>query len=110
MLPQIQVALNGWESPITLVKITQSIVNFKKVEVEANLDFRGVVQPLSKQDLMMKPTETRSWKWLMIHTKSSIELNVGDKIKYLDNSFKVMSKNDYGLNGFFEYHIVENYD
>ena len=108
-IPKIQVALNGWQSSITLTKITSSIVDFEKVEVKEDIKFKGVVQPLTAEALNTKPLETRSWEWLMIHTKNEIEIETGDLINYLGEKFEVRFKKDYSLYGYFEYHLVKDY-
>ena len=109
-IPKIQVALNGWESASTLTKITSSIVDYEKVDVTEDINFQGVVQPLSAEALRIKPLETRSWEWLMIHTKANIEIFTGDLISYNGKSYKVMFENNYSLNGYYEYHLVKNYE
>lgn len=109
-IPKIQVALNGWESPITLVKITSSLVDYEKVTVRTEINFQGVVQPLTAEALQLKPLETRSWEWLMIHTRTSTEIFTGDLIEYNGNEYKVMFENDYSLNNYYEYHLVKNYE
>ena len=109
-MPQIASAFNGWQQSITIEKITSSIVDFKRVEAATVIEFKGPVQPLKTQDLAIKPIETRAWQWLMIHTKDNIELKVGDKITYDSLKYKVMNKNNYKLNGYFEYHIVEEFN
>lgn len=109
-IPKIKVALNGWESNITLNKVTSSIVDYEKVDTIEEISFDGVVQPLSPQELKLKPLESRSWKWLMIHTKTYSELETNDLIEYKGEKFKVMAKNDYDLNGYYEYHLVDKYE
>jgi hypothetical protein len=109
MIPRIQSALNGWESNIRLTKISQTIIDGDVSEAETIFSFKGVIQPLKSQDLALKPLDTRSWLWYMIHTKKDLEINVGDNIMYEGQDFKVMNKNNYKLNGYFEYHIVEKF-
>jgi len=109
-LPKIRSALNGWESPIVLTKITSSIVDFEKVNVETDISFNGVVQPLNAESLQQKPLETRSWEWLMIHTKTSAEIFTGDLISFNGSKFKVMFEKNYSLYGYYEYHLVKNYE
>ncbi len=108
-IPQIKVAFNGWESPISLVKITKTIVDFEPVETTETLEFKGVVQPLTPEALKRKPLESRSWVWLMIHTKTAIELNTGDLIIRDGKRFEVEFKNDFELYNYFEYHLVEDF-
>jgi hypothetical protein len=109
-IPKIKVALNGWESPITLTKVTSTIVDREKVETTTDISFKGVVQPLTPEALKIKPLETRSWEWLMIHTSTAAEISTGDLIKYNDKNYKVMFENNYSLNGYFEYHLVKNFE
>jgi hypothetical protein len=109
-IPKIQVALNGWESPVTLIKVTQSIVDYETVNVEEEISFQGVVQPLTAEALQLKPLETRSWEWLMIHTRTSAEIFTNDLIRYDGKEYKVMFEKNYSLNGYYEYHLVKNYE
>jgi hypothetical protein len=109
-IPKIQVAFNGWESPIKLIKITSSIVEYEKVFTRAEVNFKGVVQPLTAEALKIKPLESRSWEWLMIHTRTSAEIFTNDLIEYNGKEYKVMFENNYNLNNYYEYHLVKNYE
>ena len=109
-LPKIKAALNGWESNIILNRVSSSIVDFEKVDVVEEINFKGVVQPLTNEALRLKPLESRSWEWLMIHTRTYSELETNDLIVYDGKKFKVMAKNDYNLNGYYEYHLVKSYE
>ena len=109
-IPKIKVALNGWESLITMTKVTQSVVDYETVTTEEDVSFKGVVQPLTAEALRVKPLEERSWEWLMIHTKTSVEIFTGDFITYSGKKYKVMFEKDYSLNGYYEYHLVKNYE
>lgn len=109
--PQMDSTLNGWETTITLVKVTQNIVEGDLVPTETNITFQGVIQPLRTEQLMSKPEGQRSWEWLWIHVKSgSLNLMTGDKIKFNNKRYKVMGVKDYSLNGFVEYEIVRDYE
>jgi len=108
--PQIKYAFKNWQQNITLVKITQSIINYKNVEEEQVLSFKGVIQPLQAEQLKIKPEGQRDWQWLMIHTNKEIALNVNDRIKYKNQEFKVMAKKNYSLNDYFYYEVVEAYE
>jgi len=108
-IPKIKYAFNGWESPIKLYKITSTIVDYEKVNIKVEFNFKGVIQPLKNEDLKIKPLESRSWEWLMIHTRIALELETSDIIEYNGKEYKIMAKKNYRLNGYFEYHLVENY-
>lgn len=111
MIPRIQFALKGWQSQITLKKIQQAIVGgYLQNTTTSIISFKGVLQPLKPQALMLKPLETRAWKWYTIHTSENVSLAINDLVDYGGKEFKVMEKIDYSLNGFFEFHLVENYD
>jgi len=109
-IPKIQFALNGWESPITMIKVTQSIVDYVTVETKESISFKGVIQPLTAEALQVKPLEQRSWEWLMIHTRINIELQTNDLIEYEGKQYKVMFEKNYSLNNYYEYHLVKNYE
>ena len=109
-LPQIQVAFNGWQSSVVLKKLTSLIVDFEKVTSEQDFNFSGVVQPLMAEELRLKPLDQRSWEWLMIHTRTSAEIFTNDLIKYNGKEYKVMFEKNYSLNGYYEYHLVKNYE
>lgn len=110
MIPKIRVAFTGWQSPISLIKITQSIVDYQVVNTETLLRFKGVIQPLGPKELVIKPISERSWKWLQIHTYNELAVDNNDRIKYKGETFKIMLNSDYDLNGFYEYHLVKDYE
>lgn len=93
-----------------MTKVTSSIVDYEKVTTTEDVSFQGVVQPLTAEALKLKPLETRSWEWLMIHTKTSVEIFTGDLITYNGKQYKVIFEKDYSLNGYYEYHLVKNYE
>lgn len=110
-MPNMANTLNGWEVPISIIKITQSIVDGDVVKGEEQIDFMGVWQPLRDEELQSKPEGQRSWEWYWIHAKSgALNLQTQDKIKFQGKRFKVMAVKDYSLNGFIEYHIVRDYE
>jgi hypothetical protein len=109
-LPQIRVALSGWTQDITLIKITQTIVDHEVVIVEDLIEFEGVIQPLKPENLSVTSLGERSWEWLQIHTPINIHIFTNDKIRYNDVLYKVMSTNYYGAYNYYEYHLVRDYE
>lgn len=101
------VTFSDWSKSITLVKITESIVNFEKQTVKQPITFKGVIQPLKAQALQAKPLYMRSYKWQQIHTTTQLALTDGDQIIYTGITYKIDGVYDYMLNGFYEYHCVE---
>ena len=102
--PKVDFVLNCWSEPIELIKITTSVVDYQNVRTEEIINFKGVIQPLKAEQINIKPLETRSWKWFMIHTRAEIAINTNDKklhpeIKKYNlmgrvNYFNIPSKNN----------------
>lgn len=110
-MPNMANTLNGWEVPLTLIKIKQEIVDGDAQYKEELIRFMGVWQPLRDEELQFKPEGERSWEWYWIHAKSgTLNLQTQDKIKFQNKRFKVMAVKDYSLNGFIEYQIIRDYE
>ena len=109
-MPQIGAAFQGWQKPITVIKVTQEIVDGLVIDSEEEVTFQGTIQPLSAEDLALKPDVLRSWRWLMIHAfAGSLNLQSNSKIKWNGEKYKVMGIFDYSLNNFIYYHLIEDY-
>ena len=109
-MPQMGHVLDGWEVPLTLVKIIQDVSDGELVYSEIRYNFMGVWQPLRDEQLALLPEGQRSWSHYLIHCKSGeLNLETGDKIIFRNKMFKVLEKKDYTLNGYVEYHIIADY-
>lgn len=110
-LPNMSNTLNGWEVPLSLKKIKQSIVDGDAVKTEETINFQGVFQPLREEQLQSKPEGQRSWAWYWIHAKAgTLNLSTQDKIIFNNVKYKVMAVKDYTLYGYIEYQIVADYE
>lgn len=110
-LPQMTNTLNGWEVPLTLKRIKQSIVDGDSVKTEEIINFQGVFQPLRDDQLQFKPEGQRSWSWYWIHAKAgTLNLQTQDKIEFNNVRYKVMSVKDYSLYGYIEYQVILDYE
>ena len=110
-LPQMTNTLNGWEVPLTLKRIKQSIVDGDSVKTEEIINFQGVFQPLRDDQLQFKPEGQRSWSWYWIHAKAgTLNLQTQDKIEFQGTRYKVMSVKDYSLYGYIEYQVIADYE
>jgi len=110
-MPQMGAAFSGWESDITLTRITQTITAGLVADTETAFTFKGVVQPLAPEKLMLKPENLRSWKWLQVHCFTGAnDLATNDQVVFDGQKFKIMAKLDYSLNNYVEYHLIENYE
>lgn len=109
--PNMQDTLNGWEVPLTLVKITQNVVDGDLVTSETTYNFMGVFQPLSAEQLSLLPEGQRSWENVQIHCKSSqLNLETASKVIFNNKRYKITQKKDYGLNGYVEYMLIKDFE
>jgi hypothetical protein len=109
-MPQVDDALLGWENLISLVRIVSNVDVYGAVtSTKTTVSFRGVIQPLSVDALLLKPESQRGYAWLQIHTpkNTTVPLAVGDEIEIDSIIYRVSAKLDYSRNGFIEYHIVD---
>ena len=109
--PNMRETLSGWEVPLTLIKITQNVIDGDLTTTETTYNFMGVWQPLKDEALELKPEGQRSWEWIWIHAKASqLNLETADKVVFNDKRYKVIQKKDYGLNSFVEYQLCRDYE
>lgn len=110
-MPNMACTLSGWEVPLQLVKITQSINEGDVEYTEELINFQGVWQPLKDEQLQFKPEGQRSWSWFWLHVKAeALNLNTADKVIFNGERYKVMEKKDYSLNGYVEYQLCRDYE
>lgn len=110
-MPQMSAAFSGWMKSFSLNIITQAVVDGFVTEVKRAVTYRGTVQPLSPEQIALKPDGQRSWEWLQIHVLTGGDnLKTNDRIDYNGKEFKVMSVKDYSLNNYVEYHVVADYE
>lgn len=110
-MPQMGSTLNGWEVPLTLIKITQDVIDGDLTTTETTYNFMGVFQPLSAEQLNLLPEGQRSWENVWIHCKSSqLNLETASKVKFNGKRYKITQKKDYGLNGYVEYMLIRDYE
>ena len=110
-MPNMANTLNGWEVPLTLVRIIQDIDEGDLVYTEERINFMGVWQPLRDEQLELKPEGQRSWEWIWVHAKAGeLNLETADKVIFQNKIYKVETKKDYTLNGFVEYHLCRDFE
>ena len=100
-LPNMSNTLTSWLVPLSIEKITQSIVDGDAVKTTETIDFMGVWQPLRDEQLQFKPEGQRSWSWYWIHAQAGqLNLQTQDKILFNNIIYKVMSVKDYSIYGY----------
>lgn len=110
-MPNMSGTLNGWQVPLQLIKIVQTVNDGDVSYEEEFISFQGVWQPLRDEQLQFKPEEQRSWEWIWVHAVAgTLNLTTADKVIFNNKRYKVMAVKDYSLNGFIEYQLVRDYE
>lgn len=109
-MPQMQTALQGWEVLILADYIKQEWVNGEPVEIKKTEKIIGTRQPLKFEEVELLPEGQRNWKhyWLHVDAKYK-QLNIQQIVTIKGQNYRIMAIQDYSLNGFYEYHIVKDY-
>lgn len=108
-VPNMTGALANWFQPLTFQQIVKTTVDFQLVETTTPIEFRGVVQPLSGRQLMMKPEGQRDWNWILVHSDTSLKLRPDDRIVFLNIKYRVMGQKNYSLYGYLSYELAQDY-
>lgn len=108
-MPDVSDAILDWFQPMLFTTVTKTVVNFQVREVGTSINFLGVWQPMSAQKLTQKPEGQRAWLWFTVHAEPGLELVPDEIINYLGVNYRVEAKFDYRLNGYVEYHLVNDY-
>ncbi len=108
-LPDVSGAMLNWFQPCVFGVVVKTEVNYQVVETMENIQFQGVVQPLSAKRLMMKPEGQQAWTWLWVHAEPTLKLNTDQVITYLGVQYRVMALKNYEAYGYVEYELVEDY-
>lgn len=108
-MPDVSGALMDWFQPMVFAIVTKTVSGFQAVETKTDINFQGVLQPMSGRQLMMKPEGQRKWNWFQLHAEPGLTLTPDDVVFYLGVQYRVMSQKDYRLNGYVEYTLVNDY-
>lgn len=108
-MPDVSGAIQNWFQPMTFTTVVKTVEGFQSIETPTNIDFRGVWQPFSPQQLSMKPEGQRKWKWFTAHSNIGLNLAPDELITYLGTQYRVKDNLDYALDGYFEYHLIEDF-
>lgn len=109
-LPNMQSAMGNYFQPLVFTQIQKKVGDtFTLVEQTVKTNFMGVRQPLTGQQLQMKPEGQRQWKWERIHAYPDLVLGVDDQIMFGSVQYRVTDKFDFTEYGYVEYHIVQDY-
>lgn len=105
-LPDLMEVLGDFTVLIQFRIMGKGTDDFEVVEkMNDPITFRGVLAPLTAQQLSIKPEGQRSWRWWNLYTKRDLTLDW--IITDMDNvKFRVMNRRHWG--SFLEYELREN--
>ncbi len=109
-LPQLDIALDGVVYPLTAVRICKSLVDGFLQEIETKTETKGVIQPLSAQEVAIKPEGQRTWKWMDLYCHTDLLMNPDDIVAIDGVRYRVMAVYEYRHYGFMHYELAQNYE
>lgn len=102
MLPNLSYVLNSFSQSLTLIEVTQEIVDYKPINVETSTQIDAVVQ-VAESDKLTKLYGNKidlSKRYLQVHTKEVLK-NIYMCI-YQGIRYKIFSVNNYSDYGYYE--------
>lgn len=106
-LPDVSDVLPDWFQHLTFQLVTKVQQDYETVEVLTTIRTEGVRQPMSAQQLDLKPEGQRAWKWETIHCLPDVKLKVDDIIIFDGVKYRVMQKWNWAEYGYLEYEICQ---
>lgn len=108
-VPDVSGALQDWYQLLIFTKVAKIVEGFQVVETPTPINFRGVIQPFTERQLLLKPEGQRAWSWLLMHSDPVLTLQVDDVAVWNGKQTRVMSRKDFGLYGYVEYQLVQDW-
>ena len=108
-IPDVSGALKDYFQIMTFTKIVKSIIGFENFETPTPINFQGVLYPMTGRRLELKPEGQRAWTWLILYADPVITLEVDEVVVYNNKQTRVMSQKDFGLYGYVEYELVQDF-
>ncbi len=99
MLPNMSRVLIRLERPVELITVTQTIVDFKPVDVETSVSTKAVVQPAQKENLN---PEIIDWSLIYKQVHSKLLVKLGDLMTVDGVKYKAVELGDYNAYGYYE--------
>lgn len=108
-VPDVSGALQNYFQQIVFTLVAKMVNGFQLVETPTPINFFGTIQPFTARQLLLKPEGQRAWSWYTVHSEPGIVLKVDDVILWNDIQYRVMSRSNFSLYGYDEYHIVTDW-
>lgn len=107
--PDVSGALQGYFQPLIFELLVKTQSGFQVVETPTTFTLFGVVQPLNKRQLLLKPEGQRAWTWLEMTTQTQPLLQVDDVVIFHGKQTRVMARTNNTLYGFVDYELVQDW-
>jgi hypothetical protein len=108
-LPSMEATISDWFQNIIFTVIRKETINFELVETRTDIQFQGIVQFQSQQNLDISPTGQRKWKLMSVWATPELTLNIDDIFTYQGMPFRVMHKNDWSAYGYNSFECMEDF-
>lgn len=108
-VPQMSDTLLSWFQPMVFTRVVKTVLNANIIETPTTVDTRGVIQPFSARQLMMKDIGQRGWQWHMIHALPDLVLDLDEVVTYKGVQYRIKSQSDYSLYGYVQYEAIEDF-
>ena len=106
-VPNMGATITEWFQKMTFTRVVRTTVNFETVEAKSEFSAMGVIQPMSAQQVAMKPEGFTAWQWFTIYSDTSLILMPGEYVKYLGKSYRVMGRTEWSTYGYLQYDVVQ---
>ena len=108
-VPDVSGALQDYYQPMVFQKLTKTVDGFQVVETGANINFQGMIQPLTDRQLLLRPEGQRAWTWFLLFADPTLTLQVDDVVNWNGTQTRVMARKDFALYGYVQYHICQDW-
>lgn len=107
--PDVSGALQDYYQSLVFEPISKSVNGFQVVEIGNPINFRGVIQPFTVRQLLLRPEGERAWSWFWLHSDPVLTLQVDDVVNWNGKQTRVMGRKDFRLYGYVEYQLVQDW-
>jgi hypothetical protein len=108
-VPDVSGAMQDYFQAMVFTPLVKTVSGFQAVETASPINFQGTIQPFTDRQLLLKPEGQRAWTWLWLHADPVLTLEVDDVVLFKGVQTRVMSRKDYELYGYVEYHLVQDW-
>jgi hypothetical protein len=108
-VPDASGALTDYYEPMIFTLIKKEVDGFQVLETPFPIHFQGIIMPLTERQLFLKPEGQRAWSWFLLYSDLALDLKVDDVVDYLGKQTRVMTKKNWELYGYREFHLIQDW-